>query len=121
MPGALRHDDQHPGPELMRLRLVVDNDVQPGLPSTTCTSSSPFGCLSQAPLPENFAAKMLPSRNGVSVAKAPLSRRSASSMSGRRSRSIASFPVSPVTSIIVTIGLSTIGPFGIGPFGIAAR
>src|SRR4051812_16494437 len=32
MPGALRHDDQHPGPELMRLLLVVDDDVQLGRP-----------------------------------------------------------------------------------------
>src|SRR3954454_23325013 len=32
VPYALRHDDQHPGPELVRLRLIIDDDVQLGRP-----------------------------------------------------------------------------------------
>ena len=78
-------------------------------PSTTCTSSSPFGCRSQAPLPENLALKMLPSRNGVSVAKALVPFRSASVISGRRPFSIVSFPSSAFTSTIVITVASIAG------------
>src|SRR5436309_8819830 len=51
-------------------------------PSTICTSSSPFGWRSHAPSPANFALKILPSRNGANVAKAPLPFRSTSVICG---------------------------------------
>src|SRR5207248_9565094 len=75
-------------------------------PSTTCTSSSPFGCRSQAPLPLNLALKRFPSRNGESVAKAPLALRSSSSISGRRSCSRFSLPSSVRRLMTVITGPS---------------
>src|SRR5262245_4613227 len=72
-------------------------------PSTICTSSSPLGWRSHAPSPENLALKILPSRNGASVAKAPLPFRSTSVICGVRPRSKVNLSSSALRSRIVII------------------
>src|SRR6266705_6707996 len=72
-------------------------------PSTICTSSSPFGWRSHAPSPANLALKILPSRNGANVAKAPLPFRSVSVVCGVRPRSIVNLASSVLRSRIVII------------------
>ena len=97
VPRALRHDDQHAGAELMRLRLVIDD---------RCAAlSSP-----RRPAPVRRRSDAVPRRRRRKTSRRRCCRRgtasasrtrrslarSASSMSGRRSRSMLSFPVSPV-------------------------
>src|SRR5215469_11280780 len=74
-------------------------------PSTTWTSSSPFGWRSHAPSPVNLALKILPSRNGANVAKAPLPFRSASVISGLRPCNMFNFANWAFRSMIVSTSL----------------
>src|SRR5881397_4177737 len=83
-------------------------------PSTICTSSSPFGWRSHAPWPANLALKILPSRNGANVAKAPLAFRSTSVVCGVRPRSSVNLANSALRSRIVTIPPSMADPLAPG-------